>query len=248
MSSKEAFQNLVKSFPFPNYIESKELDGVYKTVAKITTKHLEPGSSILDFGSGPCDKIGMLSFLGFDCSACDDLQDDWHKEENNSQKILDYAKSLKIKFYHSDGKSILQMPDKFDMIMLNDVIEHLHNSPRSLLMPLIANLKVGGILFITVPNAGNIRKRIALLFGKTNFPNFSSYYWSKDPWRGHVREYVYDDLKELSNFLDLELKILEGRHHMLQKVPKFFLPLYKLITSIFSNWRDSWLLVAQKKR
>ena len=222
MDSKKAFQNLVKSFPFPGYIEPKELSGVYKTVAEVTKNNLRPGSSILDFGSGPCDKIGMLSFLGFNCSACDDLEDDWHKEDNNFQKILDYAKSLKIKFYHSDGESIPKMTDKFDMIMLNDVIEHLHNSPRPLLISLIENLKDDGILLITVPNAGNIRKRIDLLIGKTNLPNFSDYYWSKDPWRGHVREYVYNDLKQLSDFLDLKLIILKGKNHMLQKVPKVF--------------------------
>ena len=131
--------------------------------------------------------------------------------------------------------------------MLNDVIEHLHNRPRPLLISLIEKLKDDGILLITVPNAGNIRKRIDLLIVKTNLPNFSDYYWSKEPWRGHVREYVYNDLKQLSDFLDLKLIILNGKNHMLQKVPKVLLPLYKLITLLFTNWRDSLLLVAQKK-
>ena len=49
---------------------------------------------------------------------------------------------------------------EFDMIMLNDIIEHLHESPKELLLSLLALLKDDGILFITVPNAGNIKKRL----------------------------------------------------------------------------------------
>ena len=82
--------------------------------------------------------------------------------------------------------------------MLNDVIEHLHNSPRSILLALLEALKDEGVLLITVPNAGNIRKRLDLLRGKTNLPPFSQYYWHPDPWRGHVREYVHGDLEQLA--------------------------------------------------
>jgi len=247
LDSEKAFDDLLEAFPFSGYIKSSLLDGVYKTVADTAINNLSPGSSILDFGCGPCDKIGVLSFLGFNCSACDDLQDDWHQKENNLQKILNFSKSLNIEFYKSDGQSIPNINETFDMIMLNDVIEHLHNSPRSLLLSLLDKLNDNGILLITVPNAGNIRKRLALLFGKTNMPNFSEYYWSGDPWRGHVREYVYNDLKQLSEFLNLTIIILKGKNHMLEKVPGILLPLYKIITSIFTDWRDSWLLVAQKK-
>ena len=76
----------------------------------------------------------------------------------------------------------------FDMVILLDVIEHLHDSPRTLLNDLVDTLKDGGLLFITVPNAGNIIKRIDLLLGKTNLPPFDGYYWSPDPWRDHKRE------------------------------------------------------------
>ena len=46
---------------------------------------------------------------------------------------------------------------------------------------------------------------------------------------------------------NLKIIILKGKKHMLEKVPGILLPLYKIITSIITNWRDSWLLVAQKK-
>ena len=133
------------------------------------------------------------------------------------------------------------------MIMLNDVIEHLHNSPRSLLESLIERLKYNGILFVTVPNAGNIRKRINLLIGKTNMPPFSEYYWCQDPWRGHIREYVYDDLKKLAKYLNLKDVKVQGENHMLERIPKVFRPIFLFITTIFPGWRDSWSLIAKKQ-
>ena len=66
-------------------------------------------------------------------------------------------------------------------------------------------------------------------------------------WRGHIREYVYDDLKKLAQYLDLKVIDIRGENHMLQKVPKILLPIYLSVTAIFTGWRDSWSLVAQKK-
>ncbi len=73
----------------------------------------------------------------------------------------------------------------FDMIMLHDVIEHFADSPHHLLVELIGLLKPGGYLYISVPNAVNLRKRLLVLSGRTNYPRFAAYYWSSPHWRGH---------------------------------------------------------------
>ncbi len=246
MNAEKAFKDLIIKFPFKGYINTNSLNGIYKTVANVAIKNLKPGASILDFGSGPCDKTGLLKLMGFNCTACDDLQDEWHTEENNREKILNFANSLDIQFYQLNGNELPFENESFDMVILNDVIEHLHNSPRSLLESLIEKLKYNGILFITVPNAGNIRKRINLLIGKTNMPPFSEYYWYQGPWRGHNREYVYDDLKKLAKFLNLKDVNIRGENHMLERIPKVIRPIYLFITTIFPGWRDSWSLIAKK--
>jgi hypothetical protein len=107
--------------------------------------------------------------------------------------------------------------------------------------------KPEGLLFITVPNAVNIRKRLNVLFGETNFPGFEGYYWYPGVWRGHVREYVRNDLKKLSEYLDLEVLELRACDQMLQKVPASLRPVYLFATKLFDGWKDSWLLVARKK-
>jgi SAM-dependent methyltransferase len=234
-------------FPFKGYIYENSSGDPYKTVFAIVNKYLKEQSNILDYGSGPCDKTAVAALLGHNCIAYDDMQDNWHKESDNTLKILEFAKNIGIECHNSLDESINNQNVEFDMIMLNDIIEHLHESPRELLINLLNLLKDNGLLFITVPNAGNIKKRLNLLIGKTNLPPFESYYWYSGQWRGHIREYVYMDLIELSEYLDLEIELLEGCHHMLENVPPKLLPIYKFITKFFPKWKDSWVLVAKKR-
>jgi hypothetical protein len=134
------------------------------------------------------------------------------------------------------------------MIMLHDVLEHLHDSPRDMLNDFLEVTKPDGLLFITVPSAVNIRKRIGVLFGRTNLPPFKKYYWYPGHWRGHVREYVRGDLESLAKYLNLDILELRTCDHMVgRKLSGIIRPLYLLVTGVFRGWKDSWLLVARKK-
>jgi 2-polyprenyl-3-methyl-5-hydroxy-6-metoxy-1,4-benzoquinol methylase len=75
-----------------------------------------------------------------------------------------------------------ELPDthEFDMVMLNGVLEHLHDSPRDLLNDLLERVRERGYLYITVANHVNLRKRIVLR-GKTSHPQYEQYYWY--PWQ-----------------------------------------------------------------
>jgi SAM-dependent methyltransferase len=135
---------------------------------------------------------------------------------------------------------------KFDLVMLADVLEHLHHSPRTLLADLLRLVKPAGYLLITVPNAANVRKRLAIVRGKTNLPPFDQFYWSEGLWRGHIREYTKEDLAALASYLELRTLELRSAHHMLGKVPKYMKLAYQAVTVLFPGWRDSWVLLAQK--
>ena len=134
----------------------------------------------------------------------------------------------------------------FDMVMALHVMEHLHDSPKAILDRMMDACKPGGLLLLTVPNAVNIRKRIDVLRGKTNLPDFTTYYQTEGSWRGHVREYVKDDLAQLARFQNLEVLELRSVHNMLQKVPPPVQFLYRALTVMFEGWRDTWLLLARK--
>ena len=248
MTKEEALRRTVEKFPFKGYMRAEEMvKGAYSSIADVALRYLQPGSAILDVGCGPCDKTAVLQFLGFQCSGYDDLQDDWHQIPGNREKILAFAQECGVVFKQASAGMLPFDKNSFDMIMLHDILEHLHDSPRDFFNDLLELAKGNGLLFVTVPNAVNIRKRIDVVFGRTNLPRFEDYFWYPGSWRGHVREYVRNDLMKLAEFLGLEVLELRGCDHMLQKVPRSLRPAYLLVTGFFPGWKDSWLLVARKK-
>lgn len=237
------------SFPFKDYLADDDgSTGPYSNIAATVLRYLpQPDSCrILDFGAGACDKTAVLQMLGYKCSACDDLQDDWHKLPGSCEKITSFAAETGIDFKLLRDLNLPFAASEFSMVMLHDVLEHLHDSPRCLLNRIVEFIAPGGFLFITVPNAVNIRKRLDVLRGRSNLPDFSGYYWYPGSWRGHIREYVRSDLQLLAKYLGLEIIELRGCDHMLHKVPAMIKPLYLKITDFFDSLKDSWLLVAKK--
>jgi SAM-dependent methyltransferase len=245
MKPKEAIQLVAGSFPFEGYVNPAT--GAYLNIAETALRYLKPGGKVLDFGCGPCDKTAVLQLSGLKCSGYDDLRDDWHNIPGNQARIISFARKCGIDFKMATDGPLPFEANLFDMIMLHDVLEHLHDSPRDLLNDLLELAKPDGLLFVTVPNAVNIRKRIQVLFGRTNLPHFEGYYWYPGSWRGHIREYTKDDLMQLAMYLNLEVLELKGCDHMLQKVPLNLQSVYLFVTRFFEGWKDSWLLVARKK-
>ena len=242
LTVKQAIAKLRETFPFPRYAAASEEAAA--EVAATVMRRVPSGSRVLDFGSGPMYKTAVLQLLGYRCSATDDLQD-YVFNDAIVGTMTRFAESLGMRFFRADGK----LPSEtFDLIMILDVIEHLHDSPRELLLALAERLRPEGYLLITVPNAANIRKRLDLLRGRTNLPRFASFYWLPGPWRGHVREYVRDDLQSLARFLQFKLVELRSYHHMIDVLPRALRPPYRAVTSLFPGWRDSWLLLMQKPR
>lgn len=244
MTPEEARQYVSRQFPFPGYMDSS--GDSYISISNTVRKYLKQGARLLDFGSGPCDKTAVIQALGYRCSAYDDLSDDWHTSGSNREKITQFALKAGIDFRLACEDTFPFDAESFDMVMAHHVLEHLHDSPRDLLNDLVELIKPGGYLFITVPNAANIRKRMAVMFGRTNLPSFGTYYWYPGHWRGHVREYVKDDLQKLAGYLALNVEELRSCHHMLTKLAPGVRSIYVLVCRIFPGWRDSWLLVGRK--
>ena len=242
---EEALSTVLARFPFIDYIH--EESDVYRIIPATVAEYLRPPARVLDFGAGPCDKTAVLASMGYDCTACDDLNDNWHRLPGNREKILAFAGEMGIEFHLLEGDHGVPFPlESFDMLMMNDVLEHLHNSPRELLVNLLGYVKPGGYLLITVPNLVNLMKRVRVLAGKTNLGSYESYFWTPGQWRGHIREYVRDDLLQLAHFLNLEILQLKSCNHMLYAMPKALRPVWCFLTGILRNGKDSLMLLARK--
>ena len=245
---QEIWERLLKIYPFEGYIKT-ERRNAYFEIPEAITQLADKKSKVLDFGAGSCDKTAVLALLGYSVDAYDDLMDDWYNYGNNKEDILKFADSVGITYYYpKDGKPNIPMNKKYDVIILNNVIEHIHDSPRYILNSLIELLNPEGYLVIAVPNAVNLRKRISIIFGQTNYPSFSSFYWSPNNWRGHIREYVKTDLVLLNKYLSFETIRLDSHHYHLERLSKVARLFFIIICKMFPGFRESWLYIGKKPK
>ena len=108
-----------------------------KIIEEIIKKNFNKKIDILDFGSGSGVNIKMLSQFGF---------------VNIYEPHSDTKKYLKIKYKNKNKFKILNKikNQKFDLIILADVLEHLKNDKKEL-KKLSKNLNKNGHILITVP-------------------------------------------------------------------------------------------------
>ena len=108
-----------------------------KIIEEIIKKNFNKKIDILDFGSGSGVNIKMLSQFGF---------------VNIYEPHSDTKKYLKIKYKNKNKFKILNKikNQKFDLVILADVLEHLKNDKKEL-KRLSKNLKKNGHILITVP-------------------------------------------------------------------------------------------------
>ncbi len=236
---EKAIDDVWKAFPFDNYLVEI---AAHAYIGNLVSKRLLPeGGKILDVGAGPCDKTSVFARMGYECEACDDLEDPWHQLEENRSRIRAFARAMGVTLREGKAEDLLPGLGSFDLVMLNDIIEHLHESPREILNLSIACLREGGWCVVTMPNSVNLRKRLSVLFGRTNYPAAIQFFESKSPWRGHVREWTPAETGELLRWMGLVSVTVETFHGMLgRKLP---IPLvqtvYRLFTAMVPSTRDS---------
>jgi len=249
-TNKELVTSHIREFPFENYTVSKSQNRkrvAYEETLHTIQRFVKPGSAILDFGSGPCDKTVLIQKKGYRCSACDDLSDEWHLKDDNRERIQEYAESNGVSFHLMKDFDLPYDKCSFDMIMLHNVLEHIVDSPKPIIEKLISLLKDGGLLYVVIPNLANLRKRISLLVGRTNLAPFDLYYHYPGQWRGPKREYVRGDLEKLAKYAGTEILLLKTVHHMLFRLPRALQLPYRILCSIIPDSKDTWSMIAKKK-
>ena len=94
-----AIAEVRETFPFPNYFGANLAP--WRTVGNVVRQYCKPGDKLLDLGSGPCDKTAIAKHLGLQCTAIDDLQDDWHQRGDTIERIEQFARDTGIAFTRS---------------------------------------------------------------------------------------------------------------------------------------------------
>lgn len=247
---KSAFEAVSKSFPFKNYLTSY----CYYQVAAITHSLAQlgaapPGLKLLDVGCGPMDKTAILQSMGYECSAADDLRDPWHLLGDNRDRIIDFANSVGINFCMQEENDYTTpfQREYFDIVTSIAVIEHLHDSPRLILNDMGSYLKPEGYLVVVMPNSVNLRKRLSVLLGKTNYNPVQEMYYSLGQYRGHVREYTLDETQFICRAAGFKVVYANTFEHIAySRLPFGPRELYLLLGKIFRGFRSSIIVIAQK--
>lgn len=251
-----AFQEVRLEFPFPGYMDMDDKLSKYLIIISWIMTKVPPKSKVkvLSIGSGPCDLEAILSKMGYDVTAIDDLNDHWHLIGKNRERIKDFAKQMNIKLIVEPAGLPQITENSFDVVLLIDVIEHLHNSPRELLNYVISSLKPNGLLLIETPNAVSLAKRLKVLLGKSNQVNVNYWYWTIGEYRSHTREYTRSELRRIllyhrltainARMVDITFIDIKSRG-LLQKI---ILKIYKLISSLYPNFGDTILISGEKPK
>lgn len=130
--------------------------------------------------------------------------------------IVEGAKDIIEKFRQNPGVAHIEIvhtffemydtSEKFDVIVMGFVMEHV-DDPCFILKKFRRCLKPGGAIFITVPNAHALNKRIGLEAGILKDYNALS---ASDLALGHKRLFTVDSLRSLIEGAGLTIKLMEG--------------------------------------
>ncbi len=242
--------DIERVFPFDGFLSEATYHMMY-SISYALRKHMPTyeNKRLLDIGSGAMEKTGIFKLLGFDCYAADDLNDPWHFEDNNRSKIMKYAKDLGIHFHLQENEdySIPFKRNSYDVVCSISVIEHLHESPRSMLKQMGSFVRPNGLLLFVTPNSVNLRKRLSVLIGRTNYPGIEMFFASDGLWRGHVREYTLREAKYICKASGFEVLVCKTFESIVyEKLPIPFRQLYLLLVSLIPR-TGSYLLVVCRK-
>jgi len=183
-----------------------------------------------------CDLGGGVGLFSVSCAALgvkrtvlvDDFKDSINDRFGTS--IFDLHRRWGVEVVSRDvvACGIGDIEGTFDVITTFDSMEHWHHSPKRLFGEVVEKLKPGGVFVLGVPNRANLRKRIALLFGKGAWSHMQEWY-EKEMFRGHVREPDVDDLKYIGRDLGLVDIAIYGRNWLGYHSPN---TLFRLAASI----------------
>lgn len=166
--------------------------GIIQTLKAI---ELGVGRSILDIGCGIGEFTPMFAskfdrVVGLDAS------------DVSVQEARSHAPSKKIEYIQGWGETF-QMPERFDTISMDNLLEHV-DDPIALLKNCKKHLAPGGRIIVQVPNAESITRRLGVLMGVID--GLDNITQKEREVFGHQRTYTLKQLE--SEVTRAELRII----------------------------------------
>jgi ubiquinone/menaquinone biosynthesis C-methylase UbiE len=152
---------------------------------------LPPGGTVLDIGTGIGVIPRMLQRLGAQL-ICVDFP------THDGASGLKYLEQLGVEAHYLEvGVDELPIPDdSVDVVFVGNVIEHLPHSPRRFMSDIRRVLRPGGHLVMDTKNAIDLKTRLKLLAGISNWPTLQ-YIYHCERNTEHHKEYTLPELVAL---------------------------------------------------
>lgn len=177
------YRNLIEGRSFVEHQDyyKRSIDRFWKAFDKLQMLDLPSHITAIDIGGGIMavllSKIlGIKSYVGDvnECAAAD---------------VQDFGIDFRLVDLTSDEGAL---DDMFDLVVLQEVIEHLPQPPYVVFQRIMRFLKPNGLLFVTTPNGSRVRNILYMLAGKAVLDNFR--YPAPGRSLGHQQEYVLPQL------------------------------------------------------
>jgi SAM-dependent methyltransferase len=171
---------------------------------------VDGSASVLDIGGGHGLFPALVAARGARVVVADSFAD---VDDVKRQQVAEHYASLGVETQFVDAvREALPFEDStFEAATSFDAMEHFHHSPRGLFDEIRRVAKPGAKFVLGVPNAVNVRKRVAVPLGRSNWAHFEDW-WCPEVFHGHVREPTVADLKRIGEYLELSDARIVGRN------------------------------------
>jgi len=191
-SDDKFWDNIWEVEDFRKWIKEIKDPILYNNIIKTTKKYLPVGSRLLEGGCGRGDIVYALQLHGYNAYGVD-----YAKE--TIKKIEQYVPELKITY--GDVRRLNFDSNFFDGYWSLGVIEHYYYGYDDIINEMYRVLKLGGMLFMTVPTMSWIRKFKAMI---GMYPQ----YFESEELIKKFYQFALDPKRVIKNFRDSGFELL----------------------------------------
>jgi 2-polyprenyl-3-methyl-5-hydroxy-6-metoxy-1,4-benzoquinol methylase len=172
--------------------------------------------------SDPLEFLDIGLSMGVMGSACSvmGMQVTGVDDQRNAKHPLFMAIRDKFGIAYADYDALTdELPfddESFDIVNSNDLIEHIHGSPKRMLSECLRVLRPDGRLIVTTPNLSSLYNRVMLLAGGSVHHSIAGWFhgpeWLRPRFTGHVREYTAPELRYMlreSGFAGVRVRLFD---------------------------------------
>ncbi len=236
------------------WVKSRYLSSIFKVGGKLSLDLSK--ARILDVGCSKCDillamqSLGSKNLTGLNLFSFDRqwLSNDLYYE----QYFGDSAGKIKYVVCDIDTELFPFRDSSYDVVLLMDVLEHLHD-PERVLFECHRVLSPGGLMAMGTCNMANLRNRVFAISGR-------SVYYPLDEWLGnsqrisngkfrrfigHIREYTMEEIDYILRRYGFQVLLKRYYASHLQYTGILY-GLYRLFERLHRGFAYHMLIISQK--